>query len=951
VANNPKIKVEADLSSFDAELNKLKSQIAQLGDALKTETGKAHFNFNGSQKELNALLTQTDRLTAALEKGDKVSKQYAKNLKAAQEAMAGAAKVASKLENLGDTKTNQASSYFRNYSGELTEDYHTTSSQHFIQREREKFHAQRAQERHAQQTKWANSAAKFAGFVGGAVMGGGGGYSMLGAKLGSMLPGPLGRVGGEIGGIIGGAADRSIGPVRQEAIQYSELRRSIGSTTNDFASLRDSVRSVIDGLGVTDNEAANLAKQFAKTASLSDDSVKDIARGVGTSAGFAHGYGISPEQATSFFATMRLTGNSNNDKDSRRLALMIGESVQKGGTSARMDEVLGAISSFATKSAQQTLTAPNVGEFSSYMASLTGSKYAGLKGDPNSAASLLNRADDAVRSGGTMGEASQFHWLQARQSAFKGMSALDNGVMQGAGLTGDLAAQFAPGSAVYDAASPADRAKMDRTRKSIQASGMGTNFKVGMAHIKAISHGDSYLENANFRGMFGGNNQQAAALMMQMQQDGGVGGFEKQLGQYGVNLDNVNVSQIAAYSSLIGGGDQAQAKQYEKLLGSGKLSASELDAADKVMATDGYGENFKKMLFKLTEKYDVDDGQKSQATQIDIANKIQGGVTSLVGIETDVREYLLRLLNHFGAAGSVLDSAVSGYKDGAPMSGKDGAGGSFSGLWSGNHYLGEVDDALKEMATVGSTDKKKLIYDLMKSSIDKNPERYPLESMQWLNKALGDSSGAVKKGSMLPADTSVPTINADGSRADRNVVGLVKSQSPYDDLINKVAGDVGVDPAVLKQIAAQESSLNPNAVNDNGSSKDYGLMQHNSRYMGERGLDGSNVLDPESNLRAGAKFFKGLLDRSGGNYREAFRRYNGSGAKAERYADNSMATYNAIHASDQMPESSRPSAGPRGEGKSLMEFTHNIHLRDSSGNLVADPLIFTHVGAPVAAGT
>jgi hypothetical protein len=940
--NNPKIKVEADLSSFDAELNKLKTAIAQVGDALKTETGKAHFNFDGSQKELNALLTQTDKVTAALEKGNKASKQYARDLKALQEAMAGAAKVAAKLENLGDTKSNQASNYFRNYSGELTEDYHGASYQNALQRDRER----QAQERHAQQTKWANHAAKFAGFVGGAVMGGGGGYSMLGAKLGSMLPGPFGKVGGEIGGIIGGAADRTIGPARQESVLYSELRRSIGSTTNDFASLRDSVRSVIDGLGVTDNEAANLAKQFAKTASLSDDSVKDIARGVGTSSGFAHGYGIAPEQATAFFANMRLNGNANNDKDSRRLALMIGESVQKGGTTARMDEVLGAISSFATKSAQQTLTTPNVGEFSSYMASLTGSRYAGLKGDPNSAASLLNRADDAVRSGGTMGEASQFHWLQARQSAFKGMSALDNGIMQGAGLTGDLAAQFAPGSAVYEAASPADRAKMDRTRASIQASGMGTNFKVGMAHIKAISHGDSYLENANFRGMFGGNSQQAAALMMQMQTGGGVGGFEKELGKYGVNLDNVNVSQIAAYSSLLGGGDQAQAKQYEKLLGSGKMSASELDAADKVMATDGYSENFKKMLFKLTEKYDTDDGQKSQTTQIDIANKIQGGVTSLVGIETDVREYLLRLLNHFGAAGAILDSAVSGYKDGAPMSGVNGAGGAFRGSWADKHYLGKVDDALKDMAMTSSASEKKRIYDEMAGTIAQNPGNYPKEAMQWLKKGLGDTSDPIKKGSMLPADTSMPTINADGS-----VVDLVKSKSPYDSLISKVAGEVGIDPKVLKQIAAQESSLNPNAVNDNGSSRDYGLMQHNSKYMGERGLDGSNVMDPESNLRAGAKFFKGLLDRSGGNYREAFRRYNGSGSKAERYANNSMATYNAIHAEDQMPESSRPSAGPRSDGKSLMEFTHNIHLRDSGGSLLSDPLVFTHVGAPMAAGT
>lgn len=948
--NNPKIKVEADLSSFDAEINKLKSQIAQLGDALKTETGKAHFNFDGSRKELNALLAQTDKVTSALEKGDKASRQYVRDIKALQDAMSNAAKVASKLESLGDIKKPQASNYFRNYSGELTEEYHTTNSQHALQREQERFQQQLAHDRHAQQTKWANRAAKFAGFVGGSVMGGGGGYSMLGARLGSMLPGPFGQLGGEIGGIIGGAADRSIGPARQEVLQYSELRRAIGSTSTDFDQLRDSVRSVIHGLGVTDNEAANLAKNFARTASLTGDATRDIARGIGTSSGFAQSYGMSPEQATSFFATMRLTGNSNNDKDSRRLAMMIGESVQKGGTSARMDEVLGAISSFATKSAQQTLTSANVGEFSSYLSSLTGSRYAELRGDPNSSAQLLNMADDAVRSGGTMGEASQFHWLQARQSAFNGMSALDNSIMQGAGLTGDLAAQFAPGSAVYDNASAADKAKMDRTRASIQASGMTTNFKVGMAHIKAISHGDSYLENASFRGMFGGNPLQAAALMMQLQKNGGVGGFENELAKYGVNLNTAKMSQISAYASLISGGDNAQVKQYEKLLDSGKLSVDDMGRADKIMAKEGYGDNFKKLLFELTEKYDIDDGQRSQVTQIEISNKIQEKVSSLVDIETDVKDTLLEILRHFDSGNPIfkklIDSELASIKDGAKASGRDVFGGMVD-----MHRAREVDDALMQMRHTSSQDDRINIAKDLHAKIKFNPRGYPAEAAKWLDKAM--LSDEKPKHAIVSDNDERPTINLDGS------------QKTIEQKITEEAIRRGVPPELALGLAMKESTMGQDMVGAKIKSgmhkgdRAYGPFQ----YMAKSSV-GWDRFDIDQNISHGVGDLKHNYEKFGAWDLAIAAHHTGAGreeylrGELPNTSDGYSTTRDYVNAVNgyagnfmgKAPQGA-VSRGPRGDNRSLMEFTHNIHLRDSGGNLLSDPLIFTHVGAPVAAGT
>ncbi|MDP1664991.1 MAG: transglycosylase SLT domain-containing protein [Methylobacter sp.] len=940
--NNPKIKIDADLSSVNSEIDKLKSSIVDLGNKLKTESGKSDLNFSGAQKDLNNLIAQADKLTAALDKGDKKSAAYAKNLKAAAEAMAQASKVAAKLENAGSSSNHNASNYFREFSGELRQESAGFSNQNALHREKEKVQRQLENERQANNAKWAGRAGKLAGFVGGSVTGGGGMYANLGSLVGSAF-GPLG---GLVGGMVGGTADRTIGSAREEAKTYSELRRMVGSTTVDFVNLRDSVRGVIHGLGVTDNEAANLAKQFAHISSLSSNSNDTIARSVGTSAGFAQGYGMLPEQAMSFFAQMRLSGNSNNDKDNRRLALMIGESVQRGGTSVKMDEVLSVVSGFATRSSQQMMTAPNVGQYSSYLASLTGSSYAGIKGDPNNAAQLMGMMDSGVSSGGTMGEASQYHWLQARQSAFKGMSAMDNSIMQTAGATGDLSTLFAPGSPFYDNANATARARMDRTRQSISGSGYRNNFEVGMAHIKSISGGDSYLENANFRGMFGGNPQQAAALMQRMEKDPGLGGFEKQLSKYGIGLDNVNVSQISSLSQLLGGGDKAMASQYEKLLGSGKMTSDELSSADKTMATNGYGEEFKKMLFKLTAKYDVDDGQKSQTTQIDISRKIQESVSGLVGIEADSREYLLRLLDKFGAAGPVVDRMVAGFKDGTPESGNNMKGG--KGI--GKMAMHEVDRNLKEIGMASSQDERDRLYVDFMRKVQRHPDYYPAETEAWMKKARGGHE-AVSDKSPLGTDTDNPTISgvvpATLSQRQRNVIGQARMPSKYDAMFADIGKIVGLDPLVIKQIAAQESGINPNTTNQNSNgTTDLGMMQHNSRYAGGRGLGGDGWRDAYKNTLAGAKYYKQMLDNAGGDYHGAFEHYNGSGPDAKRYVDMSMGVYDTLH-NDQMPTSQRSG------GENSMEFRHKIDvsLWDQKGNRMADPMsISTSFGSPRPAG-
>ena len=113
----------------------------------------------------------------------------------------------------------------------------------------------------------------------------------------------------------------------------------------------------------------------------------------------------------------------------------------------------------------------------------------------------------------------------------------------------------------------------------------------------------------------------------------------------------------------------------------------------------------------------------------------------------------------------------------------------------------------------------------------------------------------------------------------------------FDPLFERYGKQYNLPPTLLKTLAGKESSFNPRAVgatNSNGST-DYGLMQHNSRYIKERGI--TDWSDPEQSVAAAAKLLRQNLDAEGGDLRAAVRRYNGSGPRAEAYADDVMAKY------------------------------------------------------------
>ncbi len=240
-------------------------------------------------------------------------------------------------------------------------------------------------------------------------------------------------------------AGSAVDMATEEAVGADTLKRRMGDLGQDFETLRRNVRGATDGLGITYVESIRLAQQFAKTAGNFRGNVGDQVHVAG---GMARAFGIDPTAGVEFFATMQRLGMTRGADDNRRLALMIGEAVTKSGYGAKADEVLAAVSNFATQAARLSLVAPNVADYTSYLTGAMKTGYIGL--DPAGAAAMLGSADTAVRRGGGMGEAGLNFTYAALSQAHPGTDVITAMGLAEGGIFGTTRQMFSKGTPLGD---------------------------------------------------------------------------------------------------------------------------------------------------------------------------------------------------------------------------------------------------------------------------------------------------------------------------------------------------------------------------------------------------------------------------------------------------------------------------------------------------------------------
>ncbi len=102
-------------------------------------------------------------------------------------------------------------------------------------------------------------------------------------------------------------------------------------------------------------------------------------------------------------------------------------------------------------------------------------------------------------------------------------------------------------------------------------------------------------------------------------------------------------------------------------------------------------------------------------------------------------------------------------------------------------------------------------------------------------------------------------------------------ESELGKMIDSAAREHSVDPALVREVARQESAFHPCAVSPKGAQ---GLMQLMPATQAQ--LDVRDPFDPQESLSGGAKLLKQLLDRYHGDLALALGAYNAGMTRVDR---------------------------------------------------------------------
>lgn len=784
------------------------------------------------------------------------------------------------------------------------------------------------------------------GAIAGTMSGGGLGLgSLAGGALG-MIPG-AGMLLGPIGGALGGLLDRGMERAGQEGADLTDLRHAVGSTTVDFNALRDSVRYFTEGLGVTYNESAKLARAFAHTATNAD--AMNIGRDVGSAIGYGRGYGISPESSVQFFANMRQYSVTGNERDGKRLALQIAEAVQRGGTSAKMDEVLSSIQGFVQNSTRASLSQSNAEAYASFMASLNGLAMPGMRGDPAGAANVMNKADMAMRQGGMFGPASHNLSLGAYQNLFgREFNAIDAKLINEQGAFNDLGKSF--DNMIGMAEDRGDTAEAERLRR-MKPKGKGkTALSVNMDFVeKQFGHlGTTGFAEAGAN-HFGMGLNEFTALYKGYKNDRNLGGLESTLKASGIDINTLNPKQISALAEIStadNAGIRNQANKLMGLKGADALSNPESDKLKKAMSGED-PDALRRMVLNLTATHaSRDQGETMRQQQADMSNAMQKLATELIPLTMTIKDGVLALVQDASpnsplvAQAKAERSAVDEYK--FTKNGRKG----LAGEWiedpnspdMKSRQAAAIEELRKAQANGMLTAEGRRILDQVDAA---------------------EAPGGTSAGPSESAPGSAPVGKA---VKPRKGMRLTPEELAYLGETDKLLGAPKGTSAAQIQV---ESGNDPEAVSQRGA---WGLGQimPKERAEMERRM-GRKIETRMDMLEAHRLMMKENMGQFG-NVKDAQRAYNGGWKRSKwlnsetaSYAESIEATRRANAAANYglvLPEDGKLPAGvtpgiggANGAQRHDIRIDNRVTVQDPNGNEKGGSVVQTQVGAPVPAGT
>lgn len=286
-----------------------------------------------------------------------------------------------------------------------------------------------------------NSVSPLTGGVGGVAAGalGTGMSSGFGAGVAGLFGGMLAL---GVGKLVGNIADR-MQQAEDNAVAYDRLKRVLGDVGVSFGALKTTVNETAGKVKLTFSETAKLATDYAKSANLSTGQAGQLPKELMTSVGFARAFGGDPTFTSGIFGQLRGSNVTRSEQDTRRFALLIGETIGKSNAFSQMENVSQALADYATSQARGTLGNVNTAGYAGMFSAMVGSKIPGL--DATGSAALLARLQTTMSAGGAHGEASQF--FTGRVGASMGLSPLQTMVMRELGPFATANMAFGKGSA------------------------------------------------------------------------------------------------------------------------------------------------------------------------------------------------------------------------------------------------------------------------------------------------------------------------------------------------------------------------------------------------------------------------------------------------------------------------------------------------------------------------